>query len=140
MRRKYGNVAVTLLHKEIYKDIMQGMQFTAIVNKILNNEYVGCKEVHYAKKSAERMVCEVKTMIKKDFEKQRNNLREDLTAILMDILAEARKSQDRSASLKAVEQIAKLTGANEPTKVEAKVENVTIDFGFGDDDKNEDEG
>ena len=52
--------------------------------------------------------------------------------MLYDLFTEAKDMGDRMNAIKCIQEIAKLTGAYEPTKVEAKVENIVIDFNLTD--------
>lgn len=117
----------------IYNDIVDGNTYSSILSKLMNDEYgLGRK---YSEDRSTKFLAMARKVIKQDYEEQRPQLREQLTATLMDILKDAKKSKDRSNALKAVEQISKLTGCNEPDKIEIKQE-LVIDFGFDTQEEN----
>lgn len=129
------NVGNDILRNEVYNDILNGATYSVLINKIVNAEYEGCNGFKYTKKSAESIVGRVKQTIREDYKQDREELKERLSTMLFDVYTEAREMGDRQAALKAVEQIAKMTGVNEAQKMEVS-QKVTIDFGF--DDKEED--
>ena len=73
-----------------------------------------------------------KKLIRKDFEEDRKEIKGRLYVALQDVFNECREWNDRGNALRALDQISKLLGLNEPEKVDMKLQNVTIDFGLND--------
>lgn len=116
----------------VINDIIDGGVYSVIIEKLMNDEYgVGKK---YVKGTAKQIIKCARERIKEDFAEQLPQIRENLTSMLMDLFTDAKQMGDRTNAIKAIQEIAKLTGAYEPTKVEAKVENIIIDFNLTDDE------
>lgn len=115
--------------KHVVNDLLNGGVYSVIKDKLINDAY-GI-DYNYSVKSAEEIIAEARKIIKEDYEEQRKEIKEQLIAILNDLFTECREYKDRYNALKVVQEIAKLTGAYEPEKIEAKIEeDVTIDFKF----------
>lgn len=114
----------------IYNDICNGATYTNCLNKLMNDDYeVGhC----YSESRADRLISEAKKLIRKDFEEDRKEIKGRLYVALQDVFNECREWNDRGNALRALDQISKLLGLNEPEKVDMKLQNVTIDFGLND--------
>ena len=112
--------------KHLINDILNGATYNVLYNKLIEDGYdIGYE---YSNSSAQRLIRQARNKIKEDYAEALPQMRETLTAICLDILTDAKESGDRGNAIKAVQEVAKLTGAYEPTKVEAKVETITIDF------------
>ena len=134
-RGKY-NPKIYELKKEIYNDILNGAAYTVIINKIREGVYPSAEGTSYKENYAKKLIAEARKLMAEDFAEERQELKETLTIRLMDVYTEAREVGDRSAALKALEQMAKLTGVLEPTKIEGKFNSkVVIDFGFDNKDE-----
>lgn len=122
------------LLREIYNLLVNGATSSNIIDRLMNDYWnVGKKYTH---KSCYNLLEDARKMIKEDFEEDRKTLKEQIYANYMDIYAEARESFDRMAAIKCMENLAKITGLNEPTKVEAKVDgSIVIDFGLDNDNE-----
>lgn len=135
MGRKLGkqNTKLNELRKEIYNDILNGATYTVMINKIREGVYEGAEGTSYSEIAAKKLIAEAKKLMRDDFAEERQVIKENLTIRLMDVYTEAREMGDRASALKALEQMAKLTGVLEPVKIEGKFNSkVVIDFGFDD--------
>ena len=114
----------------IYNDICNGATYTNCLKKLMEDCYgVGhC----YSESRADILISEAKKLIRKDFEEDRKEIKGRLYVALQDVFNECREWNDRGNALKALDQISKLLGLNEPEKVDMKLQNVTIDFGLND--------
>lgn len=112
----------------IYNDICNGATYTNCLKKLMNDDYeVGhC----YSESRADRLISEAKKLIRKDFEEDRKEIKGRLYVALQDVFNECREWNDRGNALRALEQISKLLGLNEPEKVDMRLQNVDINFGF----------
>lgn len=115
--------------KHVINDLLSGGVYSVIIDKLVNDAYD--IEYNYSVKSAQEIIKEARDVIKADYEEQRGQIKEQLIAILNDLLTECREYKDRNSAIKTVQEIAKLTGAYEPEKIEAKIdEDINIDFKF----------
>lgn len=114
----------------IYNDICNGATYTNCLKKLMEDCYgVGhC----YSESRADRLISVAKKLIRKDFEEDRKEIKGRLYVALQDVFNECREWNDRGNALKALDQISKLLGLNEPEKIDMKLQNVTIDFGLND--------
>lgn len=105
-----------------------GATYTNCLNKLMNDDYeVGyC----YSESRADKLISEAKKLIRKDFEEDRKEIKGRLYVALQDVFNECREWNDRGNALRALEQISKLLGLNEPEKVDMRLQNVDINFGF----------
>lgn len=119
----------------VVNDILQGATYSVLQEKLAEDGY-GI-DYCYKQSSRNRIIADARKRIKEDFKEQLPHLKEDMMARLLDVYTECRDLGDRGNALKALEQIAKITGMNEQKiNVEGKIDNnITIDFGFDNDDK-----
>ena len=112
----------------IYNDICNGATYTNCLNKLMNDDYeVGHK---YSESRADKLIQMTRKLIRQDFEEDRKEIKARLYVAIQDVFNECRESNDRSNALKALDQISKLLGLNEPDKIDMRLQNVDINFGF----------
>lgn len=112
--------------RNVVNDILDGATYSVLFQKLTEDEYG--LDYKYSQSMAQKIITKARKRMRDDYKEALPQMRETLTNICMDILSEAKQIGDRMNALKAVDYVAKLTGAYEPTKVEAKVENYVIDF------------
>ena len=118
--------------RNVVNDLMDGGVYSVIKQKLMEDEYeIGKK---YSEGTAKGIIKFARARIKQDFEEQLPDIRASLTNMLYDLFTEAKQIGDRMNAIKCLQEIAKLTGAYEPPKVEAKVENYVIDFKLTDEE------
>lgn len=111
----------------IYNDICNGATYTNCLNKLMNDDYeVGHK---YSESRADKLIQMARKLIRQDFEEDRKEIKARLYVAIQDVFNECRESNDRSNALKALDQISKLLGLNEPDKIDMRLQNVDINFG-----------
>ena len=121
-----SSIRKELAIRNVVNDLMDGGVYSVIKQKLMEDEYeIGKK---YSEGTAKGIIKFARARIKQDFEEQLPDIRASLTNMLYDLFTEAKDMGDRMNAIKCLQEIAKLTGAYEPTKVEAKVENYVIDF------------
>lgn len=114
--------------KHILNDFLDGAQHSTIVSRLQEDAYdIGFK---YTKYSAQKLIDEARKQIVADYKQEIATLRERFVAMYMDIFTEAKQCGQYQASLKAMEQMTKLLGLNEPDRQEVTFKDITIDFGF----------
>lgn len=118
--------------RNVVNDILDGATYSVLFQKLTEDEYG--LDYKYSQSMAQKIITKARKRMKEDYKEALPQMRETLTNICMDILSEAKQIGDRMNALKAVDYVAKLTGAYEPTKVEAKVENYVIDFKLTDEE------
>lgn len=112
--------------RHVVNDLMDGGVYSVIKTKLMEDHYeIGKK---YCEGTAKNIIKLARARIKEDFAEQLPDIRASLTTMLYDIFTSAKEMGDRMNAIKCVQEIAKLTGAYEPQKLEAKVENIVIDF------------
>jgi hypothetical protein len=112
----------------IYNDICNGATYTNCLNKLMNDDYeVGHK---YSESRADKLIQMARKLIRQDFEEDRKEIKARLYVAIQDVFNECREANDRSNALKCLEQISKLLGLNEPDKIDMRLQNIDIDFGF----------
>lgn len=112
----------------IYNDICNGGTYTNCLNKLMNDDYeVGHK---YSESRADKLIQMARKLIRQDFEEDRKEIKARLYVAIQDVFNECREANDRSNALKCLEQISKLLGLNEPDKIDMRLQNIDIDFGF----------
>ena len=121
-----SSVRKELAIRHIVNDLMDGAVYSVIITKLTEDHYELGKM--YNKGTAKQLIAEARKRIKKDFEEQLPEIKSSLTNMLLDLFTEAKEVGDRMNAIKCIQEIAKLTGAYEAQKVEAKVENIVIDF------------
>ena len=114
----------------IYNDYCLGATYSNILNKLMGDEYGFGKK--YSRRAADAFIAKARAIIKEDFARERPEMKEKLYAMLLDVYNESREIGDRGAANKSIEQIAKLTGAYEPTKQAIQINKVDIDFNLDD--------
>lgn len=121
-----SSIRKELAIRNVVNDLMDGGVYSVIKEKLMEDEYeIGKK---YTESSAKNIIKFARARIKEDFEEQLPDIQAQLTNMLLDLFTEAKDMGDRMNAIKAIQEIAKLTGAYSPQKVEAKVENIVIDF------------
>lgn len=112
----------------IYNDICNGATYSNCMTKLMNDYYeIGYK---YSESRADRLISEAKKLLRKDFEEDRKEIKARLYVALQDVFNECREWNDRGNALRALEQISKLLGLNEPDKVDMRLQQVDINFGL----------
>lgn len=115
-----------------YGDLVEGATRQTIEEKLLKGEY----GLEYKKSSVKGICYELYDMIKLDFQAEKPILKEKLYAMLQDIYFDARQNGDRSNALKAISEIAKITGIYTENSPKASLSlksgdnEITIDFGL----------
>lgn len=125
--------------KATYNHLIQGGTYTTAYNNLRSDGFKIGKE--YCSGSCDEIIAEAKELIKADFKADREIAREKLFMYLQDIYTECRENGDRFVAVKAVAEMNKLLGLTETKNPSIKVqtkEGVTIKFGFGNDDEQED--
>ena len=116
-------------------DILNGGTWSVMAKKLQEDEYeLGyC----YSRCQTARILQEARKRIKDDTDEMMKTLKEDMIARTLDVYSEARELGDRFSALKALEQLNKMFGFYEnKLKLEGNINsNVTINFGFNDDDE-----
>lgn len=125
---KVSNDTKWVIEDKIYMEICRGVQQRNIVKNFMEDKY-GLGLTGLTEKSIKRHYEKVRDRIKKEYEEKIEVYRQELAAALSNILTECRDSKDRTNAIRAVESLAKLTGAYAPEKHEVK-QDVVIDFGF----------
>lgn len=113
--------------RHIINDLLNGAVYSVLKTKLMEDEYgIGhC----YSEDGVYDLVTEARKRIMQDFEEEREHIKSELMARLNDLFTECREVGDRGVALKTLQEIAKLTGAYEPMKIDQKVdEQITIDF------------
>lgn len=112
----------------LYNDMCDGCTYSNMMNKLMNDYYnVGHK---YSESRADTLISEARRLIRKDFEEDRQEIKARLYIAIQDVFNECREANDRSNALKALDQISKLLGLNEPDKIDMKIQNIDINFGL----------
>lgn len=116
--------------RNVCNDILNGATYSVLYSKLIEDEYG--LNYKYSQSTAQKIITASRKRLKEDYKEALPEMRETLTNVCLDILSDAKLMGDRMNAIKAVQEIAKLTGCYEPTKVEAKVENIVIDFNLTD--------
>lgn len=112
----------------LYNDMCDGCTYSNMMNKLMNDYYnVGHK---YSESRADALISEARRLIRKDFENDRQEIKARLYIAIQDVFNECREANDRSNAIKCLDQISKLLGLNEPDKIDMRLQNVDINFGF----------
>ena len=125
-----SSIRKELAIRNVVNDLMDGGVYSVIKEKLMEDYYELGKK--YTESSAKNIIKFARARIKEDFEEQLPDIQAQLTNMLLDLFTEAKDMGDRMNAIKAIQEIAKLTGAYSPQKVEAKVENIVIDFNLTD--------
>lgn len=111
-----------------YNQMLDGATFSILINNLMDDEYdLGFK---YSKSGAEKVVLAARNILREDFENDLPHLKEKILAQYYDIYTEAKNSSQYQSALKALENISKLTGLNEPEKKDVVIRSIDINFGF----------
>lgn len=110
----------------VQNDILNGATYSVILNKLVDDAY-GLGH-NYSPTNGQKIITKARKILKEDYKELVPQMRETLTNICMDILTEARESGDRANAIKAVQEVAKITGAYQPEQREITVKELTIDF------------
>lgn len=108
--------------------VLDGATYSVLANNLEEDVYN--LNYNYSPMGARKIIREARAIVKEDFKKELPELRERLLSMLLDVYTESKGSGQYQSSLKALEQICKLTGINEPDKQEVTFKDITIDFGF----------
>lgn len=114
----------------VYSDLMNGSQPSQIVAKLMNDEYGLGKKYCYDR--AQKYLVMARRIMRDDVDKQRPFIKHQLVVAVMDILAKAKKKNDLNVALKAIDQVAKMTGCYDAQKLEIH-QDLEINFGFEND-------
>lgn len=117
--------------KRVINDMLNGATNSVLTEKLMNDDYE--LDFKYTKNGAQHITKEARRILRKDFETERAELRERIFAMYMDVYTEAKEIGQHQSALKALENICKLTGVNEPDKQEVTLNDVVIDFKFDED-------
>lgn len=121
-----SSIRKELAIRHIINDLLDGAVFSVIITKLTEDGYeVGKK---YCRSTAINMFKEARKRIKADFEEQLPEIKSNLTNMLYDLFTEAKQVGDRMNAIKAIQEIAKLTGAYEAQKQDITIKDLTIDF------------
>lgn len=112
--------------RHVVNDILDGATYSVLFQKLTEDEYG--LDYKYSQSMAQKIITEARKRMKEDYKEALPQMRETLTNICMDILSEAKQIGDRMNALKAVDYVAKLTGAYTPEQKEVTVKEMTIDF------------
>ena len=112
--------------RHVVNDLMDGGVYSVIKTKLMEDYYELGKK--YTEGTSKQIIKLARARIKEDFAEQLPDIQASLTNMLYDLYTEAKEMGDRMNAIKCIQEIAKLTGAYSPQKVEAKVENIVIDF------------
>lgn len=112
--------------RNVVNDLMSGGVYSVIMSKLMEDQYGLDKK--YNESTAKTIIQCARARIKQDFEEQLPDIRAQLTNMLMDLFTEAKEMGDRMNAIKSLQEIAKLTGAYSPEKVDVKLKEITIDF------------
>lgn len=118
--------------RQVINDLLSGATYSVLFIKLTEDGYG--LDYCYSNSMAQKIITQARKRLREDYKEALPQFREQLTHILLDIVTEAREMGDRGNAIKAVQEVAKLVGAYEPTKVEAKVENYVIDFQLTDEE------
>ena len=119
--------------RHTYNAMLDGGTFTLLVNNLVDDVYeLG---FNYSKPGAVKVIKKAREILIEDFKRDLPEIKERLLAQYYDLYTESKQVGQYQASIKCLENIAKLVGANAPEEKKVTLENLTIDFGF-----NEDEG
>lgn len=114
----------------VYTDLMNGAQPSQIIKKLMTDEYNIGKT--YCWDRANKYLVMARKIMRDDVDKQRPFIKHQLVVAVMDILKEAKKKKDLNVALKAIDQVAKMTGCYDAQKLEIH-QDLEINFGFEDD-------
>ena len=112
--------------RNVVNDILNGAVYSVVFQKLIEDGYG--LDFKYSKSMAQKIITAARKRMREDYKEVVPNMKELLTNLCLDILSECRDSGDRQTALKAVQEVAKLTGSYDPIKTENKVEVVNIDF------------
>lgn len=116
--------------RHLYKEIVNGATSKQIIPKLMNDEYhFGYEKCSYDE--ATKLMTRAHELIKEEFEVEKEIMRPKLVATVNDILHNASLEKDANMRLKAVQELAKMTGGYEPSKLELK-QDIVIDFNLSD--------
>lgn len=135
-RENKSQVRQELIIRHIINDIMAGGIYSVIIQKLTEDGYNLGKK--YSNSTARNLYTAARKRIKADFDDTLPQIKENLTTMLLDLFTEAKEVGDRQASIKCLQEIAKLTGAYAPIQTESKVETYVIDFNLDNNEENKD--
>lgn len=127
--KRKNNIIREELIKESMNGVLNGGTYNTLVENIMCDTYG--YGVTYCRSTAEAIVTEARRRIKNEVAITYPEIKEQIIAMLMDIVTESREEKDRSNAIKAIAELNKMLGNYEAQKVEAKVENQNININFG---------
>lgn len=132
---KHSKLRKEMAVKYVVSGILNGMTYSQLLDSLMNDKYgLG---IEYCRSYSNKIIYEARQQIKDDYKKYVPELKSILTSICFDIMQECRTKGDAKNALRTVDYIAKLSGAYEPDKIDVKVNDVVIDFGFKDNNNDE---
>lgn len=126
--KRKNNIIREELIKESMNGVLNGGTYNTLVENIMCDAYG--YNVKYCRSTAEAIVTEARKRIKNEVAITYPEIKEQIIAMLLDIVTESREEKDRSNAIKAIAELNKMLGNYEAQKVEAKVDN-TININFG---------
>lgn len=109
--------------KKAYDGLIQGKKRSVIVEDLQ-------KRFGYAPTTAKDIYTNAKSLLAKDFDEERKYVQAKVYGVVMDLLEESRAKGDIGSALKCLDMACKITGAYTPQQILAKVETISVDFGF----------
>lgn len=131
MGEKQQETATIFLEDKVYRDILKGVPVSTIIDRIEHDYYKS--GLHYSPKgksqSARNLLTRVRKKMKADYEEERKHLRETTINRLHNLYNECMDNLDRQTALNTIKYIGKITGMEEPQKVEVNLNGqIEIDF------------
>lgn len=117
-----------LARHSVLNDMLNGATRSIAIDKLQNDGY--SLGYNFSYETAKDIYEEAMRQIKKDFEAERSWIKDSLLSKWMDIYTDARERVDLTNANKALDYIAKMTGAYEPEKAEISIKQIDIDFGL----------
>lgn len=130
---------------EVYVDLCNGLTKSDVLKKLQAGMYKNQEGKPLCQRSSYDYVKNAYMRMQYDFQQQVDELRADLYAKMMAVYSDCMKKGDRYNALIALDKIMKLTGcaAKEAPQTAIQINNnsdgITINFGFGKDEKEDDE-
>lgn len=126
-----------LLIRHICNDLLNGAVQSVLLEKIQDDTYGVGKT--YQISMARQLIALARKRIREDWKEESKELREMQLNRILDLYTESREIGDRMSALKSLQEINKISGLYEPTKVDMKVGgSIDISFGFENNEENED--
>lgn len=108
--------------------MLNGANHSVLLSNLMEDVYgIG---YNYSKSGAEKVIAYARKILKEDFQYELPHLKEKIMAQYYDVYTDAKESGQYQSAIKALENITKLVGLNEPDRKEITLNNVVIDFAF----------